>query len=74
MILRAHDLVVLEGRVGLITEYVDGQDLADCLHGKHALPRRALLQVLAGVCEALNVAWSTKTDDGRPLELVGPHA
>jgi tRNA A-37 threonylcarbamoyl transferase component Bud32 len=61
-ILKVHDLVVFEGdRVALITEYVEGEDLAACLP---SLGLRALAEVLARVAWALDAAWHS------PLELV----
>jgi hypothetical protein len=59
-ILQVHDLVELEGgRVALVTEYVEGEDLAACTLGL-----RALLEVLAQVAWALDAAWNS------PLKLV----
>ncbi|HHO49392.1 MAG TPA: serine/threonine protein kinase, partial [Deltaproteobacteria bacterium] len=69
-ILRVHDIAVLEGRIGLVTEYIEGQDLSSLVRIV-ALPPRALLQVVGAVAEALDVAWCTLTPEGgRPLHLI----
>jgi hypothetical protein len=64
-ILKVHDLVMLElpqgGRAALITEYVEGEDLASCLP---SLGLRALAEALARVAWALDAAWHS------PLKLV----
>jgi serine/threonine protein kinase len=69
-ILRVHDLVLLEGCISLVTEYVEGEDLGACLVGKDPMPIRAQLEVLAGVAAALDAAWTTLGADGKPLQLV----
>ncbi len=49
-ILRIHDLVLLEGRIALVTEYVDGADLDTCTHDPgDPIPRRAVLQAVAHI-------------------------
>ena len=70
-ILRVHDMVVLEGRVGLITELVEGEDLSTLFYATPSLSLKALLEVLAQVAGALELAWSSPTGDtGGPLKLV----
>lgn len=67
-ILRAYDLALLEGRIGLVTEFVDGIDLHR-LSGK--LGPRAAVSVIESVAEALEAAWSGfghETDE--PMRLV----
>jgi serine/threonine protein kinase len=67
-ILKVYDLAVLEGRVGLVTEYVDG---ADVLAVFGDLPQRALVEVVARVAEGLDAAWNHVPSDGEaPLRLV----
>ncbi|MEQ1567895.1 MAG: serine/threonine-protein kinase, partial [Myxococcota bacterium] len=66
-ILKVFDLALLEGRVGLVTEYVEGEDLATLVG---VLPPRAVLEVIATVAEALDAAWSTLGPDHQPLRLV----
>lgn len=70
-ILRVHDLVLLDGRISLVTELVDGQDLTACIQPPAPLQERALLGVLAQVAGALDAAWST-VPPGRkaPLRMV----
>ena len=69
-ILHVHDLVMLDGRVALITEYVDGEDLDLCILGEPPIPVRALLSVLGDVAAALDAAWSTPSPNGQPIQLV----
>ena len=66
-ILNIHDLVVLNGRVALVTEYVPGQDLSLCLGD---MPLSVTLEVLAQVADALSAAWTATSPDGQPLSLI----
>jgi serine/threonine protein kinase len=68
-ILRAHELAVLDGRVALVTEYVDGEDLSTCLRAG-PLPAPAALRVVQEVAGALLAASLTLGPNGRPLGLV----
>jgi serine/threonine protein kinase len=70
-LLRVIDLVELDGRVALVTEFVDGEDLAECIRAKPRMPTRALLQAIGQVAEALHVAWTAPLGpNGRALRLV----
>ncbi|MEQ1500795.1 MAG: serine/threonine-protein kinase, partial [Myxococcota bacterium] len=70
-ILRVHDLVVLDGRVSLVTEYVDGEDLERCLRGPDRIGIRALAEVIGQVASALDAAFNAPLAlDGAPLRLV----
>ena len=71
-ILRVHDLASVGGRVALITEYVDGDDLSRLILGTGApIGPRASVEVAAVVAEALHVAFTTvPTDAEEPLRLV----
>ncbi|MEQ1503753.1 MAG: serine/threonine-protein kinase [Myxococcota bacterium] len=66
-ILRVFDLALLEGRIGLVTEYVEGEDVAALIG---VLSVRASVEVIAVVAEALDAAWNTPRPDGRPLRLI----
>ena len=66
-ILKVYDMVLLEDRVTLVAEYVDGADLAEWTS---SIPIRPLLQVMAAVAGALDVAYSSKGPNGRSMELV----
>jgi serine/threonine protein kinase len=71
VILRVHDFVVLDGRVALVTEFVDGDDLGVCFAGRDPMPPRALIEVASQVSAALDVAWRTPRAPGEgPLRLV----
>jgi serine/threonine-protein kinase len=65
-ILKVFDLVTLDGRLALVTELVDGDDLSSCLA---ELPQRALVQAIGQVAGALAAAKETPGPDG-PLQLV----
>jgi serine/threonine protein kinase len=69
-ILTVHDLLVLDGRVALVTEYVEGADLHHCIRGDDALSHRALVHVIELVADALDAAYNTPSDSGERLALV----
>ena len=70
-ILRVHDLVLLDGRITLVTEYIPGLDLDQCVLGiDEPLGHRALLQVTGHVAAALHTAYHTPGPDGEPLHLL----
>lgn len=69
-ILGVHDLVVLNGRVAMVAEYIEGGDL-DLAFRLDVMPARPLLEVIAQVASALEVAWNTLApESGEPLRLV----
>ena len=49
------DLFRLDGRVALITEYVEGADLDKCAAGDQPIGVRALLEMTAKVADALGI-------------------
>ncbi len=69
-ILQVMDFCHLDGRIGLVTEYVPGADLDDCIHGDDPIPARAALQVIGQVADALHAAFESRTTDGGTLGLV----
>jgi len=70
-ILRVYDLVVIEGRAALISEYVDGDDLAHVIKTDLRPPPRAAFEIVAQVAAALDAAWSwPSVMDDQPLHLV----
>ena len=69
-ILKVHDLVQIADRVGLVTEYVDGEDLEFIIRGG-GMPLRPLLEVTRQIASAISCAWHTDAPDkGGPLQLV----
>ncbi|MEZ4235471.1 MAG: serine/threonine-protein kinase [Myxococcota bacterium] len=69
-ILRVYDLVVINGRAALVSEYVGGADLGRLLR-QEPLPPRAVFECIAQVAAALDAAWSwPSVTDGKPLHLV----
>jgi eukaryotic-like serine/threonine-protein kinase len=69
-ILRVIDLVVLEGRVGLVTELVVGGDLTEHCRAEKRMPVKALFECVGMLAEALQAARETTGADGVPLDLV----
>ncbi len=69
-IVRALDLTVLDGRVALVMEYVDGADLDVCVRAQPPLSMRGCLQVVSQVAAALAVAHRATDAQGAPLGLV----
>jgi serine/threonine protein kinase len=73
-ILRVHDLAGVDGKVALVTEYVDGDDFAVLIGGGNVagrMPLRSVVEVIGTVAEALHVAFTTVPVDGKePLRLV----
>jgi len=69
-ILSIHDLIVLDDRVALVTEYVDGQDLEHLLVARPAIDIPAGLDVLAAVASALQSAYTTIGPRGTQLGLL----
>ncbi len=70
-VLAVHGLVVLDGRVTLVTEYVEGADLDKCVRGEDPISRRALVEMIGRVAEALDAAWCAPSPEGSgPLRLV----
>ena len=69
-ILGIHDLVLLEDRVTLVTEFVDGADLDQCVLGDDPIPVPAVLNVLGKIADALHAAYTQPGTDGEPLHLL----
>jgi serine/threonine protein kinase len=69
-ILRVLDLVTLEGRVALVTEYVEGEDLTSLIRGDGRIPPRPLVDVVGQIASALAAAHDTPGEGGAPLGLV----
>ncbi|MEQ1502556.1 MAG: serine/threonine-protein kinase, partial [Myxococcota bacterium] len=64
------DLTRLDGRVGLVTEYVEGDDLEGCLRPPDPISHRAVIQAIGIVAAGLAMAVTTRGADGEPLEIV----
>lgn len=69
-ILKVSDLVLLEDRVALIAEYVEGADLDVCLKGSDPVSLRGLIEAIGRVADALHAAHTSNGADGEPLNLV----
>lgn len=69
-ILKVVDLVRLDHRIALVTEYIDGADLGDCGVGDDPISARGLVEATGAVADALHTAWNADNPQGRRLELV----
>lgn len=70
-ILTVYDLVVLEGRIALVMEYVSGADLGECLGEPDPLPIRAAVETIGEIAGALDAAYTTPSPEGGgPLHLI----
>ncbi len=57
-------------RIALVTELIEGRDLAGFIAGIEPMPIRAATEVMAAVCHALAAAWNTPGPDGKPMRVV----
>ena len=70
-IVRVFDLVDIDGRLALITEFVDGVDLEQIYETRDPFSVRAVIEVVGRVAGALDAATVTKEPDSQePLNLV----
>jgi serine/threonine protein kinase len=70
-ILCVHELTRVDGRLAMVTEYVDGLDLAKRCKLGRLIPPRAVLGIIAEIAGALEGAWTTPSPlTGRPLNLI----
>ena len=70
-ILQVHDLVQIDARTALVTEYIEGDDLSSLLQAPGALPHRCAVEVAGEVAGALNSALtSLAPGSSAPLSLV----
>ncbi|MBN2798159.1 MAG: protein kinase [Deltaproteobacteria bacterium] len=70
VILQVRDVCVLDGKIALVTEYVEGEDLSTVFRAEGAIGPRALVQVVAQVAAALGEAAAARGPGGEPLRLV----
>ena len=70
-ILRVYDLADIDGRIGLVTEYVPGIDLHHAIRDlTPPLNHRGLLEVTSHVAEALREAYEVDPQGTGPLRLI----
>lgn len=67
---KVHDLVLIQGRVALVAEYVEGADLEECILTDPPISPRALIDLVGQVSDALDAAYSSVGPDGSALHLV----
>ena len=69
-IVRVHDLTRIGGRVAMVTEYVDGCDLKECMKSQPPLSEKAVAEICATIADALDTAYNSEGPDGEPLRLL----
>jgi serine/threonine-protein kinase len=70
-IVRGLEMTLIAGRVALVTEYLEGLDLARATTPSTRLPPRVVLQAIAQVASALHTAFNTPSPEtGKPLQLI----
>ncbi len=70
-ILKVYDLTQLGGRLALVTEFVNGQDLEGTFEFGPGVPLKVLVEIIGRVAGALDAAWnSTSAITGRSLNLI----
>ena len=70
-IVRVLEMTLINGRVSLVTEYIDGIDLARCCKEPRLLPHSVIVGVLGEVASGLHCAWTTPSPEtGKPLKLI----
>jgi serine/threonine protein kinase len=64
------DVVVLQGELFVVMDYVHGEALSKLIRTSGALPPSIAASLIAGVLYGLHAAHEAKTDDGAPLRIV----
>jgi serine/threonine protein kinase len=70
VVVRAYDFTMMEGRIALVTEFVDGEDLEKCLQDPGRIGLRALTYAIGQLASALDAAWNATDPGGKPLHIV----
>jgi len=70
-IVSIHELTRIEGRLALITEYIEGTDLSQHCRRDKLLPERLVWHIGAEVASALDCVWNTLSEETlKPLHLI----
>ena len=70
-IVSIHELTRIEGRLALITEYIEGTDLSQHCRRNNLLPERLVWHIGAEVASALDCVWNTPSEETqKPLHLI----
>lgn len=60
------DMLMIQHRLALVTEYVDGEDLSSCFQALPPPSPRAMVEIVGRVASALDAAWRTPSpEEGR---------
>lgn len=68
-IVQVDGLLQVQGRWGVVMEYVEGLDLFGILR-RVPMPPRAALEMLEHLASALAFAWTVRSPEGEPLRLI----
>jgi len=64
------DVVVLQGELFVVMDYVHGEALSKLVRASGAVPSAIAASIIAGVLYGLHAAHEAKTDEGTPLHIV----
>jgi serine/threonine-protein kinase len=64
------DVVVLQGELFVVMDYVHGEALSKMIKAHGAVPPAIAASIMAGVLYGLHAAHEAKNDDGTPLHIV----
>jgi serine/threonine-protein kinase len=64
------DIVVLQGELFVVMDYVHGEALSKMVRAHGAVPPAIAASIMAGVLYGLHAAHEAKNDDGTPLHIV----
>jgi hypothetical protein len=64
------DVVVLQGELFVVMDYVHGEALSKMVRASGAVPPSIAASIMAGVLYGLHAAHEAKNDDGSPLHIV----
>lgn len=69
-ILSVRHVVSIRSRLGIVSDFIDGDDLSAVLRSGGALAPRIAATIVSEVASALHTAWTTRTPEGRALCVV----
>ncbi|MBT3223476.1 MAG: serine/threonine protein kinase, partial [Proteobacteria bacterium] len=69
-ILKVYSLSELDGRIALVTEYIEGEDLGSCIKGQEPPSPRALVEIVDLVADGLHSAYFYSGADGKQRRVI----
>ncbi len=70
VVVQALDLIYVDDRLALVTEFVRGLDLAECYEVARPPSPKAVVEIVGRLASALEAAWEQRTLDGTALRIV----